>query len=72
MRVLIGYRAIEKTEAYKGGKGGEMKRRSPIAKNEMMREMIKRHMQNQVKFWYILADSWFSSAENMRFIEKRK
>jgi len=44
------------------------KRRSPITKNEMMQEMIKRQMQNHVKFRYILADSWFSSAENMRFI----
>jgi transposase len=34
--------------------------------------MIKRHIQNQVKFKYILADSWYSSAENMRFIAKRK
>jgi len=38
----------------------------------MMQEMIKRHIQNQVKFKYILADSWYSSAENMRFVEKRK
>jgi len=38
----------------------------------MMQEMINRHIQNQVKFKYILADSWYSSSENMRFIEKRK
>jgi transposase len=38
----------------------------------MMQEMIKRQIQNQVKFQYILADSWYSSAENMRFITKRK
>ena len=38
----------------------------------MMQEMIKRHIQNQMKFKYILADSWYSSAENMRFIVKRK
>jgi transposase len=29
-------------------------------------------MTNQVKFRYILADTWYSSAENMRFIEKRR
>ena len=72
IRVPIGYRVIEKTEGYKDEKSGEMKRRSPITKNEMMQEMIKRHIQNQVKFRYILADSWYSSAENMRFVEKRK
>lgn len=37
-----------------------------------MQEMIRRHLQNQVKFRYILADSWYSSAENMRFINKRQ
>ena len=72
LRVPIGFRVIEKTEEYIDEKSGEKKRRSPITKNEMMQEMIKRQLQNQVKFRYILADSWFSSAENMRFIEKKK
>jgi len=72
LRVPIGFRLIEKTEEYIDEKSGETKRRSPITKNEMMQEMIKRQMQNQVKFRYILADSWFSSAENMRFIAKKK
>ena len=72
LRVPIGFRIIEKTEEYVDKKSGEMKRRSPITKNEMMQEMIKRQIQNQVKFRFILADSWFSSAENMRFIEKKK
>ena len=72
LRVPIGYRVIAKTEEYTDEKSGEQKRRSPITKNEMMQEMIKRQIQNQVKFRYILADSWFSSAETMKFIEKRK
>jgi hypothetical protein len=72
VRLPIGYRIISKTEEYVDEKSGETKRRSPETKNEMMQEMIKRHIQNQVKFKYILADSWYSSAENMRFIEKRK
>jgi hypothetical protein len=71
IRVPTGFRLIEKTETYTDEKSGEEKRRSPVTKNEMMREMIKRHIQNQVKFQYILADSWFSSNENMKFIEKR-
>jgi len=72
LRVPIGFRIIEKTEEYIDEKNGEKKRRSPVTKNEIMQEMIKRQMQNQVKFRYILADSWFSSTENMRFIAKRK
>ena len=72
IRLPIDFRVIAKTEEYTDKKSGEQKRKSPVTKNEMMREMIKRHIQNQVKFRYILADSWFSSVENMRFIEKRK
>jgi len=72
VRLPIGYRIISKTEEYIDEKSGETKRRSPVTKNEMMQEMIKRHIQNQVQFKYILADSWYSSAENMRFINKKK
>jgi hypothetical protein len=72
VRLPIGFRIIAKTEEYIDEKSGEQKRKSPVTKNEMMQEMIKRHIQNQVKFQYILADSWFSSAENMRFIAKKE
>ena len=34
--------------------------------------MITQAIHNQLKFKYILADSWFGSAENMRFIQKKK
>ncbi|MDR1986762.1 MAG: transposase [Treponema sp.] len=72
LRVPIGYRVIAKSEEYKDEKSGETKRKSPLTKNEMMQEMIQRHMRNEVRFKYILADSWYSSAENMRYINKRK
>jgi IS4 transposase len=72
VRLPIGYRIIAKTEEYIDEKSGETKRRSPQTKNEMMQEMIKRQIQNDVKFRYILADSWYSSVENMRFIAKKK
>lgn len=71
MRLPVGFRIIDKTEEYTDKKSGKQKRKSSKTKNEMMREMIDRQIQNQVKFKYILGDSWFSSAENMRFIEKK-
>ena len=37
-----------------------------------MQEMIAQSIHNQLKFKYILADSWFGSAANMRFIQKKK
>jgi hypothetical protein len=72
IRLPIDYRVIAKTEEYRDEKSGEKKRRSPVTKNEMMQEMIKGDIQNQVKFRYILADTWYSSAENMRFIARRE
>jgi hypothetical protein len=72
LRLPIGYRIIAKTEEYTDEKSGKVKRKSSITKNEMMQEMIKRQIQNQVKFRYILADSWYSSAKNMRFISKKE
>jgi hypothetical protein len=50
VRLPIGYRVIAKTEEYKKKKSGVAKRRSPVTKNEMMQEMIKRNIQNEVEF----------------------
>jgi hypothetical protein len=71
LRIPIGYRIIAKTEYYIDPKTGQEKRKSPITKNEMMQEMISRQIRNNVQFGYILADSWYSSTENMKFIEKK-
>ncbi|MFT4759498.1 MAG: transposase [Paraglaciecola sp.] len=34
--------------------------------------MVTQAIHNQLKFKYILADSWFGSSANMRFIQKKK
>lgn len=47
-------------------------RKSIITKNELMRKQITIAILNQVKFAYVLADSWYSSAENMKFIHKNR
>lgn len=47
-------------------------RKSPVTKNELMRAQILQALKNQVKFSYILADSWYSSGANMKFIHERK
>jgi hypothetical protein len=43
-----------------------------VCKREGKREMIERTIGKHVKFGYILADSWFSSVENIRFIGKER
>ena len=72
VRIPIGYEIITKTERYIDPKDNKEKRRSEKTKNELMREMISAQITNRVKFRYILADSWFSSNENMKFIHKKR
>jgi hypothetical protein len=71
LRVPVGFECIKKTEYYIDDKTGKETRKSPITKNEMMRAMIEQSVKLQhLKFSYILADSWFSSCDNMLFIHK--
>ena len=46
----------------------QVKRKSERPKNEIMREMIATCMGNDLKFRFVLMDSWFSSEENFDFI----
>ena len=71
LQTPIDYQIITKTKIETDEKTGKERRVSEKSKNEMMREMIERTLQKHVKFGYIVADSWFASAENMRFIEKK-
>jgi hypothetical protein len=66
----VGFELVAKTEAYLDKKTGKMKRRSPVTKNEMARDMITQAIKNQVVFRYILFDLWFSSSENLKFIKQ--
>ena len=47
-------------------------RRNPVKKNELLRKQIKIALANQVKFSFVLANSWYSSAKNMKFIHAKK
>ena len=46
------------------------KRKSEVTKNEQLRDMLTVCCKNQLKWRYALADSWFSSSENMKHIHK--
>ena len=69
--VPVNYRLILKTEHYTDKKGNT-KRRSPQTKNEHLREMFDRSLKNKIPFKYVLADSWFASAENMHHIVQKQ
>ena len=70
LRVPIAFDIVAKYE-YTDIKSKKVKRKSPVTKNELMRAQIETAIKNAVKFKYVLADSWFSSGENMKFIHKK-
>jgi len=62
--IPISFHLVKKTERYLDKKGNEQ-RRSPITKNEMIRDMSEKIISNNIKLKYFLTDSWFSASENM-------
>jgi hypothetical protein len=50
----------------------QLKRGSLVTKNEQMRDMIAACLGNQLKFRYVLMDSWYAARENFEFIVKKK
>ena len=44
------------------------KRKSNTTKNQLMQQMLMACTRNELKYRYVLADSWFYFSENIRFI----
>jgi len=65
----VAFEIVHKTEKYIDQKTGKEKRRSKITKNEHARNMLQAVHKNKIPFTYMLADIWFASAENMRFVK---
>jgi hypothetical protein len=72
LRVPVAFETIKKTVKYQDKKTGKEKRKSDESKNEMMRNMIQEALNKELKFRYVLADSWFSSKENISFVHEAK
>ena len=71
LRVPIAVETIKKTTRFCDVKTKKEKRASPVTKNELMQRMILQSISNGLIFKYILADTWFASSENMRFITSK-
>jgi hypothetical protein len=67
----VAFELIKKTVLVTDPKTGKDKWQSPRTKNEYARDMIGSVTRKQIPFGYVLADSWFSSAENMVFIKHK-
>jgi hypothetical protein len=70
LRIPVNYVAVEKTEWEWDKKTKRWKRKSAQSKNEHARTMLTACMANAIKFRYVLADSWYASAETMRLIHE--
>lgn len=66
--VPLGCAIVKKDIPFIDPKTGKQKRKPSVTKNELARDLIGAAIQNQVKFRYTLADSWFSSQDNMEFV----
>ena len=69
--IPLDYEVISKTEECFDEKTNKIKRKSKFTKNEILREkLLFLQFTNNVKYRYVLMDSWFISAENIEFIDK--
>jgi hypothetical protein len=74
----VAFHLIHKTQRVTDRKTGKEKWQSPLTKNEIARDITHNELrvpaavkQKQIPFRYVLADSWFSSAENMIYIKQK-
>ena len=50
----------------------QLKRRSEVTKNELMRERFDTCIRHDLKFCFVRMDSWFSATGNFEFSRERK
>jgi len=72
VNIPVDYRVIRKPRTFCDLKTRKVKRKSEVSKNELMREMFLQAIVNQLKFRFVLLDSWFASNKNFKFIDKKR
>ena len=68
--IPVAFELITKPLEYCDLKTKRRKRASLVTKNELMRQMVAVCVKNQLKFKYVLFDTWFASVENMRYLKE--
>lgn len=66
----VGFELITKPLFVTDKKTGKPKRAAKISKHERFRRLLQACVHNRLPFRYVLADSWFSAAENMLYIKQ--
>lgn len=66
----VAFDLVTKTKTYLDPKTNKEKRKSALSKNERFRMLLRISVQNEIPFTYVLADLWYASADNMKFIHR--
>jgi hypothetical protein len=66
----VGFDLVKKPHQFCDIKTHKIKRKSAITKNELLRDRLAVCRRNQLKYKYVLTDSWYSAKENMNYIRK--
>ena len=69
LSVPIAVELVEKTQAVTDPKTQKVRQKSPLTTTEMLRAML-RVAQQPVAYRYLLADSWYASAENLNQVRE--
>lgn len=65
----LAFEIVRKSEEYVDSKSGQVKKRSPRSKNEMLRDQLFAITKyNRVPYRYVVWDTWFSAKENFEFV----
>lgn len=68
----VGLHLVAKTETYLDHKTHKQKRRNPVSKNDVARELIGQAVKNNLPFRFVLFDVWFAAAETLKFIKQQQ
>jgi len=71
LTIPIAFELVRKPILFSDVPTRQVKRKSQVTKNELLRQMLRTCQANQIKYRYVLADSWFSAKENLAFIRHR-
>lgn len=67
--IPVAFELIRKPTRFCDIKTRQEKRRSEVTKNELVRDMVDTGTKNQLKFSWVLFDSWFTSVDNLEHIK---
>ena len=70
VRVPVAYELVRKPILFCDVKTRQVKHKSQVTKNQLLRQMLRVCQQNRLLYRYVLADSWFAAKDNLTFIRQ--